>query len=178
MTQATISPTTLWTRKRRSTAWTILGLVLFALALAYAQSWAKSHRFWINQTPSLPNWAFILDPEAEVETGAVVLFRPPSSPLVTAHFGSPPMDFVKIIGGMPGDEVTYENGIFHVNGLPLTATKPLSKKGEPLVPGPTGILPENTYFLYTPHPDGFDSRYESIGWVHVRQIIGVGKPIL
>ena len=65
-----------------------------------------------------------------------------------------------------------------VNGARVAHLKPLSKRGERLVPGPVGRVPPGCYFMGSPHPDGFDSRYADIGWVCGPQIVGTGIAVL
>ena len=86
--------------------------------------------------------------------------------------------FGKRVYGMPGDVVTHMGSVVAINGKPVAHMKPLSRSGERLTPGTTGRVPQGCYFVGTPHPDGFDSRYAEIGFVCGKQIIGTGEPIL
>lgn len=79
--------------------------------------------------------------------------------------------WVKTVGGIGGDRVEVEDRRFHVNGLSLYA-KPKTRFGEPLDQGPTGTIPPGHYFVYTPHPDSYDSRYAEIGWISPTQVVG------
>ena len=56
--------------------------------------------------------------------------------------------------------------------------KPVTKSGETLVAGPTGVIPQGCYYVGSPHKDGFDSRYAAIGYACADKIVGVGQPIL
>src|SRR3546814_12262012 len=78
-----------------SSAWLSLG--------AYAQS----HGFFINRSPSLPNWAYYFERGKAVKRGEVAFFAPPSNALVHAHFGAEPPVFGKIVYGLTGDIVTH-----------------------------------------------------------------------
>lgn len=80
--------------------------------------------------------------------------------------------FIKVLAGMPGDEVTRDAQGFHLNGVPMGVPKPVSRRGQPLEPGPTGRIPEGLYYVRAGHPDSLDSRYQLTGWIHASQIIG------
>ena len=86
--------------------------------------------------------------------------------------------FGKIVYGMPGDTISHAGSEVAVNGRTVARMKPLTRFGEPLTPGATGVVPPGCYFAATPHKDGFDSRYAEIGFVCARQVIGTGEPIL
>ena len=80
--------------------------------------------------------------------------------------------FIKVLAGLPGDEVTRDAQGFHLNGVPVGVPKPVSRRGQPLEPGPTGRIPEGRYYVQAGHPDSLDSRYQLTGWIHASQIIG------
>jgi conjugal transfer pilin signal peptidase TrbI len=39
------------------------------------------------------------------------------------------------------------------------------------------MIPQGKYFVWTPHIDSYDSRYDEIGLVDERTIIGVAYPL-
>ncbi len=80
--------------------------------------------------------------------------------------------FLKIIRGVPGDLVTRQGQAFFINGTFIGNAKEKTRGDFPLTPGPTGIIPPQHFFIWTPHPDSYDSRYGEIGWVESRLIIG------
>ena len=161
---------------RRLTLWAGLGAA--ALALTSLSTFAKDHALMINASPSLPYWAIWLDRGALPQRGDIILFDPPSSPLLERHFGKKPKPFGKKVSGMPGDVVTEKDRNFFVNSRKVAVAKRASRFGEPLVLGPTGVVPQGCYFVTTAHKDGFDSRYAAIGWICAKRILGVGRPIL
>jgi conjugal transfer pilin signal peptidase TrbI len=57
----------------------------------------------INTTQSLPNWAFFIDKHRVPQRGDFVVFAPPVTPIITAHFGKISPPFAKRVYGMPGD---------------------------------------------------------------------------
>jgi conjugal transfer pilin signal peptidase TrbI len=149
-----------------------------ALGLSALAAFGREHALMINVSPSLPYWAIWLDRGALPQVGDIILFDPPASALLTAHFGPMPKPFGKLVAGVPGDAVTREGRAFFVNGREVAKAKTVSLRGEPLALGPEGIVPRGCYFVATPHKDGFDSRYAAIGWVCGRRVLGVGRPIL
>lgn len=153
-------------------------LVIGGSVVAGLDAFHRNHALMINASDSLPNWAFYMTRTTDVKRGDYVSFVPPRHPLVISHFGAKPPMFAKIIYGMPGDIVTHVGGQVSINGKFVGHTKRLSKRGEPLVAGPTGVIPQGCYYAGTPSKDGFDSRYAAIGFVCTAQIFGTGVPIL
>lgn len=155
-----------------------VGLAMLAMALGAVAKWRDDHALLINATTSLPNWAFFVDRKQTPRRGDIIFFVPPESALLANHFGREWHSFGKIVVGAPGDRVTAIGRTFLVGGRPVATAKTESRRGEPLALGPTGVLPPGCYFVATPHPDSFDSRYAAIGWVCRPRILGVGRAIL
>ena len=163
----------------RKRLWAALGLfVAGGLSLNAIAAWRDTHALLINSSESLPNWAFVIHKTATPVRGEYVFFVPPAAPLVIRHFGAKKQMFGKIVYGMPGDTVEHRGADVFVAGKRVAHMKPLSRFGERLVPGPTGVIPSGCYFVGSPHKDGFDSRYAAIGYACTSAIVGVGKPIL
>jgi conjugal transfer pilin signal peptidase TrbI len=156
----------------------VAGLGSAALALGALAGFAERHALMINTSPSLPYWAIWLTRGAAPVRGDIVLFDPPASDLVTAHFGREPQPFGKRVLGLPGDQVSTKGRVFAINGKDVAFAKPVSLRGEPLALGPTGTIPPGCYYVGTAHRDSFDSRYAAIGWICQERILGVGRPIL
>ena len=166
-------------RASRLPSWPMtLAIIGAAMAYLATQGWRDRHLFLINATESLPNWAFVVERGTAPQRGKLAFFAIARTPLIVAHFGKNPQPFGKIVYGMPGDLVTRANDWVSVNGARVAHLKPLSKRGERLVPGPVGRVPPGCYFMGSPHPDGFDSRYADIGWVCGPQIVGTGIAVL
>jgi conjugal transfer pilin signal peptidase TrbI len=132
----------------------------------------------INTSDSLPNWAFFVHKNKNPVRGDLVFFRPPHSPLLTRHFGESVKPFGKYVYGMPGDVVSHDGNRVLVNGRVVASMKPTTRTGETLHHGPIGRIPARCYYVGTPHPDGFDSRYAEIGFVCRDRILGTGVSIL
>ena len=159
--------------------WLAIGVLAACLAASSSlASWRDEHAILINTTQSLPNWAFWIDKHRMPERGDFVVFKAPQTPLITAHFGKQPAPFAKRALGVPGDLVSREGNRVQINGETVATRKPRTKRGETLLPGPTGRIPKRCYYLGTAHGDGFDSRYAEIGFVCAGRIVGTGDALL
>lgn len=166
-------------RPSRKVRWFAYGtLALVLIGTQAIASWRDSHALLINSSESLPNWAFFIEKNKTPQRGDYVFFNVVPSAISKAHWGEKTPAFGKIVFGVPGDVVSREGATVFVNGKAVATLKPATKRGEILVPGPTGVVPKDHYFLATAHKDGFDSRYADIGFVSRRQIIGTGEPVL
>lgn len=166
-------------RRRYWRRWAAIGLLSVGWAGHSAlASWGNEHGLLINTSESLPNWAFFVEKNLAPQRGDYVVFAPPKTDLVVGHFGANPAAFTKLVYGIAGDVVEHRGREVVVNGMVVGKMKPRTKKGEPLTAGPTGMIPQGCYYVGTPHPDGFDSRYADIGFVCGRQLAGTGVPIL
>lgn len=128
----------------------------------------------VNATGSLGNWAFIVKKGViPTKVGEYIAFMPPVNP----YYNNKP--FIKIIGGVAGEEVNAdENRVFSVSGRLIGKAKDVSVTGDALLPGPTGIIPEHHYFVYSPKKDSYDSRYHQIGWISEDRVVGTAIPVL
>ena len=164
---------------RRVRQWGAVALLATGWAGYNALSaWQQSHAFMINASESLPNWAFFVARDKAPAKGDYVFFVPPDNALVRRHFGPETGPFGKRVIGMAGALVEHRGAYVYVDGVRVAHMKPLTRTGEPLTPGPVGRVPRGCYYVGTPHPDGFDSRYGEIGFACAKQIIGTGTPIL
>lgn len=154
------------------------GLGAACLGLSSLSAFAHDHALMINVSPSLPYWAIWLERGTMPARGEIIVFDPPPSELLEAHFGTEPKPFAKKVLGVAGDRVTQKARTYFINGKPVAKAKSHSRKGEMLAPGPTGIIPPGCYFVGTDHVDGFDSRYAAIGWICRPRVLGVGRAIL
>lgn len=87
-------------------------------------------------------------------------------------------EFVKIVAGLPGDEVVIKGRDIYVAGEYKGRAKEFSLKGEPLEIMSGGIVPEGHIYLFAPHKDSFDSRYKVIGFVPFDYITATAKGIV
>ena len=107
-----------------------------------------------------------------------MIFHPGHDAVTEKYFGAQPEPFAKVAYGLPGDVVTRVGRDVFVNGTRIAASKPLTKRGDPLTEGPLGVVPEGCVFAATHHKDGFDSRYAHIGFVCRDRLVGTGQAIL
>lgn len=163
-------------RYKRNKSWLRLAVFGGVIGVAAAMSWAQNHQhpyyLSINWTDSLPNWAFVVDRGGEPKRGDLIEFIPPEN----AFYQD--VAFVKRVVGVPGDEVSCEGRQFVIDGEVVAVAKEVSQSGVPLGRGPCGVVPDGHFFVLTPHPDGFDSRYKEIGYVARDRVRGVAHPIL
>ena len=141
---------------------------LVYLLAAATTAWFDAHyTLGLNVTESLPERLFLIHRGEQPARGDLVAFRWPGGGPYKAG-----ATFVKVLAGMPGDEVTRIDGEYFVNCYPAGKAKSVSRQGTALEPGPTGTLPDGSYYVRAPHPDSLDSRYALTGWVSLSQIIG------
>lgn len=102
----------------RARRWAALALLAVGgTAYVALADWSGGHVFLVNQSTSLPNWAFLVDRHRTPGRGEHVFFDPPASPLLERHFGRAHQPFGKIVYGVAGDEVTRRGRLFLVNPL-------------------------------------------------------------
>ncbi len=83
----------------------------------------------------------------------------------------------KQIIGMPGDRIKLKNNQFFINDHFCGSICHTTSKGESLSPIETREIPEEYVFVYAPHSESFDSRYQQFGLIHINQLKEVLWPI-
>jgi len=157
--------------KRVALVW---GSALAVLIAANLTSSFARFSFGINETDSLPNWAFIVDKaNHSPRRGELITFLAPDNPYYPRG-----ARFTKIVWGVPGDRVDRIGRDYFVAGRAAGFAKRYSQTGRATRLGPTGIIPPGRYYVGTPHKDSLDSRYGEIGWIEQSRIIGVARPVL
>jgi conjugal transfer pilin signal peptidase TrbI len=142
--------------------------IIVYLIVPPAFLWFDAHYlFGLNATRSLPEQLFLIERGHFPRKGEYVAFRWHGGGNYRAG-----TVFIKTLAGVPGDVVSRRDGDYFVNGRPVGTAKPVSREGELLSPGPTGVLPKDRYYVAAPHPDSLDSRYALTGWIDATQIIG------
>lgn len=156
-------------------------IAIFCVLVAVGFALVASGKVLINVTPSLPQtffWASKLKPDEPLKAYDLIGFLPPEGEEVINPFNA---RFLKIVRGVPGDEIDSHliNGkkIFFINEEAIGEAKQQTSSGKILEPGPTGILTEDDYFVWTPHEDSYDSRYKTMGWIKRSDILVRAKPI-
>lgn len=86
--------------------------------------------------------------------------------------------FIKMVGGLPGDQIKIIDREFYINDQFIGFAKFHSLKGDPLARAEiAGLIPEHKFFAYTLHRDSYDSRYQEIGLIDEKNIIGTAIAI-
>jgi conjugal transfer pilin signal peptidase TrbI len=143
---------------------------LFLIPLAW---WLTQNiGYSINLTGSLPQKLWLIVFNKQPTRGDYILFKAPVNSEVPAG-----TTVIKQVLGIPYDMVLRMNQDFFINGQYVVTAKKHSLQGEPLKPGPSGVLPDKQYYVASHHKDSFDSRYEKMGWINASQIIGVAYPL-
>lgn len=80
--------------------------------------------------------------------------------------------FGKVIVGQAGDQLRYEHQEVFINKRSLGTVWPTTLSGSPLERTSPGVIPEQHFFMWTPHERSYDSRYKGIGFIHEDAIFG------
>jgi conjugal transfer pilin signal peptidase TrbI len=139
-------------------------LIVVVLVQAALSPW---YLFGLNIDNSLPGYVYVVIRDEQPARLDIAAFRTPPNPYYPA--GAP---FIKVVLGVPGDKVSRKGWEFFVNGTAIGIAKERTRHGLPLTPGPTGVLPSDNYFFWTPNIDSYDSRYGEIGWITSDRILG------
>lgn len=120
---------------------------------------------------SLPKTLFFAMPitsPSALEKGQIVCFDHPDLN----------MSVGKIIAGKPGDKISIQDQILYLNDVEIGSIQTVSKSGKTYHPISEQTILEGNYFVYTPHPESFDSRYQEFGLVKSDWIKEVLCPLL
>jgi conjugal transfer pilin signal peptidase TrbI len=135
-----------------------------------------NYRLAINQTPSLPYTLFLICLDDTVETGGFIAFK--------WHHGEPYPDgylFTKRLLAGPGDIVTKEGRDFII-GNRILVGKEVGLSLKKLFPNDElhegkNTIQLNKYFVAGDHEYSLDSRYNLLGLVDTKDVIGRAYPI-
>jgi len=164
-----------WMRTPRARAIALLWGLLLTIGLSGIGTAIGEHfQFALNETESLPNWAFVIDRhQLKPLRGQYFAFVAPPNRYYPAGFR-----FTKQVIGVPGDVVTVEGRRFLINGLSAGLAKPADREGRPVEMSSPGIIPPGYYFVSTPSPDSLDSRYRIIGLIPTNRLVGRAFPVM
>lgn len=155
-------------RAKRILKRTFVGLSGALIGVAVVQAALSPwYLFGLNIDDSLPGYVYVVIRDELPVRLDIAAFRTPPNPYYPV--GAP---FIKVVLGVPGDSVTRDGREYSINGVPIGWAKEQTRNGQPLTPGPTGLLPPGHYFFWTPHIDSYDSRYGEIGWITTDRILG------
>lgn len=163
-----------WAKARLLRNYLLLSLAV-ALVWGSALLWAIGHyRVAGNETDSLPDKFFIValakagQPPAPVVRGGLLAFHVGAG---VRHYPVG-MVFIKRVAGVPGDRIEWRGDAVYVAGKRVGKAKHRNRFGEVMGWTPAGTIPAGHYFVATPHPDSYDSRYAEVGLVQAGQIAG------
>jgi len=145
------------------------GLIL-ALFVAIKVS---PYQFKMTMTESVDHSLFVVNTgkTENLKIGDYVSVLAPDDP-ASGH------EYVKLVAGLPGDEVKVEGRKVYVAGIYRGRAKTVSRDGRNLEIVKPGAIPKGEIYLFAPHIDSYDSRYLEIGTVPAALITGKAKPLL
>jgi conjugal transfer pilin signal peptidase TrbI len=126
-----------------------------------------------NVTKSLPQKVFlVLKWRKDLFRGEYVAFR-------WHGLGPYPkgVTFVKMVKGLPGDQVDVKGREVFVNGDSAGVAKLVSRAGLALEVGRAGVIPPGRFYAFAPSADSLDSRYALTGWIDQAEVIGQAIPL-
>ncbi|UNW11122.1 S26 family signal peptidase (plasmid) [Acinetobacter indicus] len=139
-------------------------LLILAVGVAISNRW---YTYSINVTHSLTGIVYVIKKNEPVAKGDYVGFRWRGD-----KFYSKDAIFVKVVKGVAGDVVTVKGNDVFINGEYVGTAKEKSARGLPLETIKPTVLKEGEYFVGTPNKDSYDSRYESVGTIKQKELIG------
>ena len=125
----------------------------------------------VNHSESLPiSSVLILKGKLPNKADQIFVFKVKNN----KHYPNQEKDFIKLAGGFAGDEIRVKlsEREVYVRGKLIGVAKAESLKGLPLTMIDAGTIPLHKFFAYTPHRDSLDSRYQDLGLVDEKDIIG------
>lgn len=155
--------------RRRCFQWRLIKVIVAVFAFGMAL-WALTPVATLgwNETTSLPGKVYAVAHMQRPNKGQLAAFYPPANPYYPRE-----MWFTKIIVGVAGDVITHRGRTVLINGKEIgEAREQDSERRRALPMIEDGVIPEGYYFVWTPHPRSYDSRYADIGLVHEKRIIG------
>jgi len=140
---------------------------------AFIIIFSQEFQIAVNKTESIPYRYFLIwKGHIEAGKGHYMAFYAPENGRY-----HPAKAFIKRVVGTGGDKVQEKAGNFFVNDSLIGPWFKTDSKNRPLHPGPTGTIPDHYYFMAGAHAESFDSRYQEIGWIHEKNLIGRAYPL-
>jgi conjugal transfer pilin signal peptidase TrbI len=158
-----------------------IGLITAKINIGFNQSNSLSGRVFLIVKGTLPKEKFDIVSFKSVEE--IDDIQKNGSKYPKAHNSK-----VKYVIGFSGDVVLVKRNVeaganhIYINGRDVGIIKEFSLVGARLLPiineNNSLVIPQDYYFVWTPHKDSDDSRYSHTGLVHKSQIIGRAYEIL
>lgn len=141
-------------------------LCFLGVVIGFGYLLSPFYKIGFNTTESLDGWVYLVEKTKLPQRGDVVaVYRP-------AGVDSTRLDFLKILAGLPGDQIEIRERKFFINGQFVGEAKEHSMTGESLEMSQSGMLAHDEYFIWTNHKDSLDSRYKKVGRVSSNTFIG------
>ncbi len=165
---------------RRRSAWLVAELkahfkrycVAYALAASLGIVVGQNYRVAPQLSESLPQSMFLIHLNEPVRVGQFVAYRP----VPNEHFPAGVI-FTKLVVGVSGDQITVDDRVVSLNGIPVGWAKERSKKWKALDPIAPGTVPVDHIYVLGLHRDSFDSRYAASGLIAASQVVGRAYPL-
>lgn len=115
-----------------------------------------------NVSNSLPGRMYI---------GTTWTFTPKRGDIVSFDHPLFAAPIAKCVVGMAGDRVEIVNGHVFVSGVDRgRALDKSPRSGKPLTPIQPCMIPEGYVYVWAPHSESFDSRYQDMGLIHISRV--------
>ena len=165
-------------------------LALIALVAILGLALSARSRVRINWTDSLPRGLYLVDavPKDGVVPGQIVVACPPRSYaeigrdhgyLISGGCPGDVAPVLKLVAARAGDILQLSSAGIKVNGtqLPGTALLAADNHGDPPAHVAFGTyrVPAGELWLFTPKPNGYDSRY--FGPVPISNVLNIARPL-
>ena len=160
--------TTARTQSRLPIVFGIVALLLMGLYV-FAHHWRVS----INVTPSLPGHVYLIDLMDKTPVkDRLIAFRAENMAPIPDD-----VTVIKLVKGVADDVITVIDREVHVNGEFVAKAKSRAMSGEALEVIASQTIAKGSFFVWAPHPDSFDSRYQTPGLISTHQIIGTAREL-
>ena len=146
-------------------------IALAAIALIWLVQ--ANYEIVINRSESLPIHAVLIQKgRLPAKPDQIFVFKLQNNPA----YNFAEVNFIKLVAGFAGDKIEVVNQDFYITHKFthkfIGTAKTQGLKGETLNPLSSQTIPQHKFFAYTPHPDSYDSRYQQIGLIDEKDIIG------
>ena len=145
-------------------------LIIFTAMLGFGCFYS----FSINMTESLPHYLYFIEKHKSPKKNDYIQFEIHNHN--HGHDTKYPL-WVKQIKGVSGDEISILNQTVFINGKLICIAKENFLNGSKANVIVQGQIPEGYVYVYAPHKDSFDSRYQEFGLVSLDDVIGVAHPV-
>ena len=149
---------------------TLLLSLAVGLVWGWVLLWVIAHyQVSLNETDSLPDKFFVVGRGYHTPVlGEEMAFRVGEG---VRHYPIG-MTWVKRVAGVPGDKIEWHGDVVSVGGKAIGKALATNRYGEAMARVPAGVIPAGHYFVTTPHPASYDSRYADIGLISDQQVVG------